>query len=140
MMSRAIDIARDAAAAPMRPIRLPAGGGRSPYELLLIPVTDGVQRAILPPSAAFMAVITDPTNVSVLADQRLRGYGLTSAEARLCQALIRTGSLADAAEQLHVSASTARSHLKSVFAKFGVNSQVQLVTRLVAGHVAAENP
>jgi DNA-binding CsgD family transcriptional regulator len=132
MMSRALGIARDTAFAPMRPILIPRKSGGQPCELLLIPVTDGAQRAILPPTAAFMVAITDREMVGGVSHQRLRGYGLTGAEARLCQALIRTGSLNDAADELHISPSTARSHLKNVFAKLGVTSQVQLVMRLAA--------
>lgn len=130
MMSRAIGIAREGEFAQMKPVRIPRGFAGQPYELLLIPVTDGVQRVILPPTSAFMVAITDPASIAGMSHQRLRGYGLTGAEARLCQALIRTGSLPEAAEQLHISRSTARSHLKSIFVKLGVTSQVQLVMRL----------
>lgn len=132
LMSRAIGIAREAEFAQMRPIRIPKKTGPDCYEFLMIPVTDGVQQAILPPTAAFIVAITDPTRVAGMSQQRLQGYGLTGAEARLCQALIRTGSLPDAAEVLRISRSTARSHLKNIFAKLGVTSQVQLVTRLAA--------
>ncbi|MEO7386173.1 MAG: LuxR C-terminal-related transcriptional regulator [Gammaproteobacteria bacterium] len=132
MMSRGIGVARRKTIAPMRPVRIPQRSGRAAYELLMIPITDGVQRAILPPTAAFLVTITDPANFASLSQQRLRSYGLTSAEARLCQALISTGSLPDAADELHISWSTARSHLKRIFAKLGVSSQVQLIMRLVA--------
>ena len=93
MMSRALGISRDTGFAPMRPLRIPRKSGGHSYEFLMIPVTDGAQRAILPPTAAFMVAITDPETVVGVSHQRLRGYGLTGAEARLCQALIRTGSL-----------------------------------------------
>lgn len=140
MMSRGIGIARAAEFAQMRPVRIPQKSGPLGYELLMIPVTDGVQRAILPPTAAFMVAITDPARVGGMTQQRLRGYGLTGAEARLCQALIRTGSLPHAADELRISRSTARSHLKNIFAKLGVTSQVQLVTRLAAAQAQAVNP
>ncbi len=140
MMSRGIGIARAAEFAQMRPIRIPQKSTRRSYELLMIPVTDGVQRAILPPTAAFMVAISDPDSVGGLSHQRLRGYGLTGAEARLCQALIRTGSLPNAADELQISRSTARSHMKNIFAKLGVSSQVQLVTRLAAAQGQAEAP
>jgi DNA-binding CsgD family transcriptional regulator/PAS domain-containing protein len=130
LMAHALGISRDTAFAPMRPIRIPQKSGAQSYEFLMIPVTDGVQRAILPPAAAFMVAVTDPDTIAGASHQRLRGYGLTGAEARLCQALIRTGSLHHAADQLHISPSTARSHLKNVFTKLGVTSQVQLVMRL----------
>jgi len=135
LMSRAMGLVRDAELAPMRPIRIPRRSGGHYYEVLIIPVTDGVQRAVLPPTAAFIVAITDSASVDGASHQRLRGYGLTGAEARLCQALIRTGSLPSAADELRISRSTARSHLKNIFAKLGVTSQVQLVTRLAAAQV-----
>ncbi|MBL8202207.1 MAG: hypothetical protein JNK40_14660 [Chromatiales bacterium] len=130
VMSLAIGIARDGTFAQVRPVRIPRLSGRHSYEFLIIPVTDGVQRAVLPPAAAFIVAITDSAAVDGMSRQRLLGYGLTGAEARLCEALIRTGSLPHAADALHITRSTARSHLKNIFVKLGVTSQVQLVTRL----------
>lgn len=132
MMSNAMAIARDAEFAPMRPIRLPRERAPGTYELLVIPVTDGLQRAILPPGAAFIVALTDSAAAPVPAGRRFQGYGLTGAESRLCEALVRMGSLPQAAEQLRITRSTARSHLKNIFAKVGVSSQVQLVARLAS--------
>jgi DNA-binding CsgD family transcriptional regulator len=84
-----------------------------------------------------MVAITDPEAAAGVSHQRLRAYGLTGAEARLCQALVRTGSLNHAADELHISQSTARSHLKNVFTKLGVTSQVQLVMRLAAAQTGS---
>lgn len=139
LMSLAIGIAHDAEFAQIRPVRVPRQSGLHSYEVLLIPVTDGVQRAVLPPKAAFMVAITDSAAVNDLSHQRLRDSGLTGAEARLCQALIRTGSLPGAADELHITRSTARSHLKNIFAKLGVTSQVQLVTRIAAAQAQPGN-
>jgi DNA-binding CsgD family transcriptional regulator len=132
MIAHSTGLARQKLLAPMRPILIPQKPGEQPFEIRIVPVVDGEQRAVLPPQAAVMVVITDPANLMGLSPQCLRGHGLTGAEARLCQALIRTGSLTEAADDLHISASTARSHLKRVFAKLHVTSQIQLVTRLVA--------
>jgi DNA-binding CsgD family transcriptional regulator len=64
---------------------------------------------------------------------RLRqDFGLTLAEARLCEALVRTGSLSDAACASRIGMNTARSHLKGIFAKLGVSSQLHLLQRLAA--------
>ena len=139
LMALAIGIAHDAEFAQIRPVRVPRQSGSHSYEVLLIPVTDGVQRAVLPPKAAFMVAITDSAAVNDLSHQRLRDYGLTGAEARLCQALVRTGSLPGAADELHITRSTARSHLKNIFAKLGVTSQVQLVTRIAASQAQPRN-
>lgn len=132
MMARALGIARHAELAHMKPIPVPCRHGGRPYEVLVIPVTDGAQRAVLPPTAAFMVTITDPAAVAGLDHQWQSDYGLTSAEARMCQALVITGSLADAADRLSISRNTARTHLKRIFGKVGVTSQLQLVMRLAA--------
>ena len=59
-------------------------------------------------------------------------YRLTPAEARLAQALSSGTSLAEAASRFAITAATARSQLKAIFAKTGVSRQSDLV-RLVAG-------
>ncbi|MCJ2071553.1 helix-turn-helix transcriptional regulator [Methylobacterium sp. J-030] len=59
-------------------------------------------------------------------------YRLTPAEARLTQALSGGDSLAEAASRFAVTAATARSQLKAIFAKTGATRQADLV-RLVAG-------
>jgi DNA-binding CsgD family transcriptional regulator len=58
-------------------------------------------------------------------------YGLTEAEARLASALSAGHSIESAAANLGVQVTTARSQLKSVFRKVGVNRQQDL-TRILA--------
>ena len=59
-------------------------------------------------------------------------YGLTPAEARLAIAATAAGSLQDVARNIGVASSTAKSHLKQVYAKTGAASRAELV-RLVMG-------
>lgn len=59
-------------------------------------------------------------------------YGLTETEARLASAISAGHSLESAAILLHVQIATARSHLKSVFAKLGVNRQQDMVRLLTS--------
>jgi DNA-binding CsgD family transcriptional regulator len=63
--------------------------------------------------------------------QRL--YGLSPSESRLAQALVATGSLERAAEELCIARETARWHLKRIFRKTGTDRQQLLVRRLVDG-------
>lgn len=58
-------------------------------------------------------------------------FGLSLGEARLAETLARTGSLAQAPEQLEIRISTARDRLKAVFRKTGFDSQVALVTAIL---------
>ncbi|MEL6062838.1 MULTISPECIES: helix-turn-helix transcriptional regulator [unclassified Methylobacterium] len=59
-------------------------------------------------------------------------YRLTPAEARLAQALAGGEAIAEAASRFAITAATARSQLKAIFAKTGATRQADLV-RLVAG-------
>lgn len=122
------------AAARPGPLRIRRSGMELPYELLVMPVRELRESGSMPPRSACIVAVSDPAMLGAASPDRLRAYGLTGAEIRLCQALLRTGSLGEAAEDLHISESTARTHLKHVFAKLGVSSQIQLVTTLVAGY------
>jgi DNA-binding CsgD family transcriptional regulator len=54
-------------------------------------------------------------------------YGLTTAENAVLEALVRGISLAEHARRQHVAISTVRTHVASLLAKTGVNSQTRLV-------------
>ena len=62
-------------------------------------------------------------------------YGLTSAEANIVSALLAGKQLEEIAEELDIRASTARTHLKHVFHKTGVNRQSELIHRLKTGPI-----
>ena len=64
------------------------------------------------------------------ADMLRSVYALTDAEARLASAIGGGHSLESAAASLHIRPSTARTHLKAVFRKAGVNRQQDLVRML----------
>jgi DNA-binding CsgD family transcriptional regulator len=67
-----------------------------------------------------------------------RLYGLTPAEANVGSLLIAGSSLEDAARELGVSITTARTHLRQLFNKTGTNRQAELVQRLLVGVSALE--
>jgi DNA-binding CsgD family transcriptional regulator len=54
-------------------------------------------------------------------------YGFTLGEMRLAEAIVNGVPLADAADQLGIQLSTARSRLKIILGKSGCNRQVDLV-------------
>lgn len=64
------------------------------------------------------------------ADGLREAYGLTPAEVRLAQALLDGLSLRDAAARLGLTYGTARTRLKCVFHKTGVQRQSELIARL----------
>lgn len=65
-------------------------------------------------------------------------YGLTCAEARLASMMAEGNSLEDIAESLAVSIQTARSQLKSVFAKTGVRRQAELVALVLTDYLVSQ--
>jgi DNA-binding CsgD family transcriptional regulator len=103
------------------------------YQMLVIPLRRHPHQVMLPREAATQVLINDPGELFNLpASQLVQEFGLTLAESRLCEALIRTGALRDAAFACHISMNTARSHLKGVFAKLKVSSQLHLAQYLAA--------
>jgi DNA-binding NarL/FixJ family response regulator len=66
-------------------------------------------------------------------DVLTRLYGLTQTEGKLVQLLVGGLTLDDAATQLEMSVNTARTHLKHVFHKTGINRQAELVHRIETG-------
>lgn len=87
-------------------------------------------------SAAAVLFIRDPAREMAPLDQFCRRFKLTAAEARLVRGLAAGGTLKGLAEAFGVSANTLRVQLRQIFAKTGINRQVDLV-RLVA---EAANP
>ncbi len=63
-------------------------------------------------------------------------YRLTQAEAKLVQLLSGGMTLDDAADELQISVNTARTHLKHVFHKTGINRQTDLIHRIETGSAA----
>jgi len=63
-------------------------------------------------------------------------YSLTPAESRLVSRLLDNPDVEAAAEALHVSLSTVRTHLKHIYRKTGTNSQSLLFHKIITGPVA----
>ena len=60
-------------------------------------------------------------------------YGMTAAQAKLAGVIYSGKTIADAAEELHISVNTARSHMRGIYAKTGVNTQSELISLLTSG-------
>lgn len=81
-----------------------------------------------------LAMIVDPEQEPVIDTETLRlRLGLTRAEAQLTALLAHGVRLEAAADALAISYGTARTHLKHIFYKTGVERQVELV-RLILGN------
>lgn len=112
-------------------IRLQRRRAQLPLALSVVACNSASDRAILPEGAGAMLLFHDPAMPHVLPGERLAWlYRLTPAELRVCEALYATGTIVDAAIRLGLAHQTIRSHLKSIYAKFGVTSQALLMQKL----------
>ncbi len=81
-----------------------------------------------------LLIISDPSVVPEPALEQLEQYfGLTRAQARLAQALWGGTGIQEAADLLAISVNTARSHLRAIYGKIGVNNHAEMVA--VLSHV-----
>ncbi len=61
-----------------------------------------------------------------------RLFGLTPAEARICEQLVQGRSVQQLAIDLDIEVDTVRTHLKKIFAKLGVNRQAELIAKVAS--------
>lgn len=112
-------------------VRVPRNAPGTPFAMSIIPLSSTADRAVLPDGAGCMVLIYDfDAPIELPLDRITWHYRLTPAEARVCEALYRVGSVDAVAERLTLTRNTVRSHLKSIYAKFGVATQGQLMQRL----------
>ncbi len=110
-------------------------GGDSTYPLqILVTPLDARSNNFSQELPIAIAFLFNPLkNVDHMIETLRDMYQLTRAEARLVAALVQDPRLEKAAQAVHISISTARTHLKRVFIKTGTNSQPALVHRIVTG-------
>jgi DNA-binding CsgD family transcriptional regulator len=71
-------------------------------------------------------VILPQNDMLTLAAKLVGLYGLIPSEARFVSAIVQTGSSAHAAIQLGITEQTAKTYMKRIYAKLGVNNQLEL--------------
>ncbi|MFC9970353.1 LuxR C-terminal-related transcriptional regulator [Spirillospora sp. NPDC127200] len=81
-----------------------------------------------------VALLIEPAAPADLAVLIAQAYGLTARELQVTQLVARGAPTAEIAAALFISPHTVRDHLKTVFAKAGVSSRVELVARLFSEH------
>jgi DNA-binding CsgD family transcriptional regulator len=112
----------------------PRASRLQPYHILAYPLTGSTNASIPVEGAACMILIHDPLEPKIISAAILqRLYNFSPAEARLCVALFDNGSLAEVLDRLAISRNTAKTHLKRIFVKAGVSSQVELLHKLATG-------
>jgi len=113
------------------PISFNKSNGAGSYQI-------GMRRLTMPPRRGSLATrkvialfIYDTSKRMELSIDSLKAlYGLTDAEARVCDLLYKSRNLPEAAELLDISINTAKTHLTRSFRKVGVQSQAELIRRL----------
>ena len=107
------------------------GSARAPLSVSIVPVRSSGPLA-MPTAVRAMVLIIDPEQSKKPPAELLRQrFGLTRAEAALALEIVRGEGVQAAADRLHVSQSTARTHLVRVFSKTGTRRQAELVRLLL---------
>ena len=104
---------------------------RDQVEVIATPVSSG--RRFDEDSCVILYLFDASLDRQVSHDVLTRLYGLTQTEGKLVQMLIGGSTLDEAAKRLQISVNTARTHLKHVFHKTGINRQAELVHRIETG-------
>ena len=105
--------------------------GKPALRLSLVPFAGNLLKQI--PGLAVLVFVDDPSKRPMSRAIALRKlFRLSPAEARLTELLAGSVELKAAAEQLRMSAQTARFHLKSIFRKTGMKRQVDLVRTVLS--------
>jgi DNA-binding CsgD family transcriptional regulator len=134
-----IEIAGQETETPGKPERMSAVIKRpstdTPYQLMAYTLPVDRRKALLSEDEAHaVLIIQDATkNLQLRADLLQTFYNLSMAEANLAVTLYKGNTLPEAADKLHVSINTARSQLRGIFKKVGVNSQAMLLQALASG-------
>jgi DNA-binding CsgD family transcriptional regulator len=116
---------KDAVYAVQRP------SGKRPFTLLIRSVkARGLRRS--PAGPAALVFILDPDLPVEVEESELRHlYGLTTTEARMANLLMEGKTLPECCDCLRIQRTTARTHLKHLFEKVGVQRQSELVSLLL---------
>ena len=121
-------------------IRIERDAGRRPLQTWAAPLPRHPGNFLRQSSPSdLMLVVIDPELSAAPPIEALRAlYGLTDAEARLTCALLEGTQFEDYAERVGISMNTARTHLKSVFAKTDTDRQAELM-RLLSRSLCSRN-
>jgi DNA-binding CsgD family transcriptional regulator len=116
-------------------VAVPRPVGQRPYVIRVIPTSAAESNGMSSPTA--LVVIVDPEQEPVPDVEALRRlYGLTNTEAEVALRVLDGTGVVPIAEQLSISVSTVRTHLKHVFHKTDTHRQAELV-RLLLSELAA---
>src|SRR5262249_32894072 len=95
----------------------------APVVAHVLPLVGGEVRSRLEPAAVAAVFVNAKVDDAVSAQAVATTFGQTPAETRVLTRILTGSTVAEAAADLGVAASTARTHLDSIFAKTGVSRQ-----------------
>jgi DNA-binding CsgD family transcriptional regulator/PAS domain-containing protein len=127
LVASALRVQQSVTASPGGVMRISRRSGCAPYEVLVTPISDTTLGFSFDGPLAAVFVRDPDARILTPTDRLQHLYGLTSAEARLMQALLAGDTLDVIAEHVGVSRETLRSQLKAVFHKTGTSSQIGLI-------------
>jgi DNA-binding CsgD family transcriptional regulator len=81
-----------------------------------------------------VAVIVEPAHPSRIVPLLMAAYGLTEREQQLTRLVLQGFSTIDIADHLVISVHTVQGHLRNIFAKTGVRTRRDLVTKIFFAH------
>jgi DNA-binding CsgD family transcriptional regulator len=121
-------------------LSIPNRYGNMPYQMVVYATPTTTLRGTLNNEESIaVAIIYDPDNTAALKPDVLNVYyNLTTAEARLATELYAGNTLPEVSKILNISINTARTQLRNVFRKVGVNSQAALLQEFAQS--MKENP
>jgi DNA-binding CsgD family transcriptional regulator/PAS domain-containing protein len=99
----------------------------SPVLAHVLPLATGDLRSRFEPAAVAAVFIRGTDNAHDNAELLAATYGLTPAETRIVSALLAGRTVDEAARELRVSPTTARTHVRGIFRKTGVSRQQDLL-------------
>ncbi len=107
---------------------LPRSGIQKPLSLVVLPMHRQLRRVVGQANHIAIVFICAPEHAGELPYSMLTTlYGLTPAEGRLIRLILDGYRLCDASHKLGITQNTARTHMKHIYSKTGVERQVDLV-------------
>jgi DNA-binding CsgD family transcriptional regulator len=120
--------------ASYRDCSIPRPSGSIPYQIMMTAVPLSSWSVEVSPSDRMILIyINDPQNRLQPTEDQLKSlYNLTNAQARVAVRLYAVDNLVAVSEFLGISINTARSHLRTIYAKTGAKNQAELIKLLTA--------
>ena len=130
-IARLADLRAEEAGTAHRVFAVRRPSGKRPLTLFLRAASER-SPGVVQLQPAVLVLIQDSASPVETTEAELRQlYGLTAAEARISNLLMEGAGLEECCDQLGIRRTTARMHLRNIFAKTGVRRQSELVALLL---------